>query len=194
MKKCIICNQRKGNRFCSALEDNICSLCCGSKRQKEINCFMGCEYLKKGKDYQLTRQISKQISSTFRTESDDVFKNDEVVQFVMPLERFFLENFYYDKSVNDENIYNALVKIYSYQTKNIDSLKADNRCEELIFKTFNELSNAFPDMSEELKSKSILRILRSIKTTSGGVFGNRNYLETVYSLFNEDGKWSHLFR
>ena len=77
MKKCIICNQRKGNRFCPALEDNICSLCCGTERQKEITCSPGCEYLKRGKDYQLARQISKQISSSFQTEADDIFKNKE---------------------------------------------------------------------------------------------------------------------
>lgn len=194
MKKCIICNRRKGDRFCPALEDNICSLCCGTKRQKEITCSPGCEYLKRGKDYQLAQQISKQISSSFQTESDDIFRNEEVVQFVMPLERSFLENFYDDKSVNDNDIYDALVKIYSYQTKNIDLLKANNKCEELIFEVFNELNKALPNISEDLKTKSILRILRSIKTSSGGILGSRNYLEMIYSQFTQAGKWGHLFK
>ena len=194
MKKCIICNQRKGNRFCPVFKNDICSICCGTKRQKEITCFSGCEYLKRGKDYQFIRQISKQISSIFRTESDDIFENEAAIPFVMSLEKFFLKNFYNDKSVNDNDIYNALTKIYSYQTKNIDSLKANNNCEKLIFGVFDELNKRFFNISEKLKSKSILRIIKSIKASSGGILGNRNYLETIYSQFRENGKWSHLFK
>ncbi len=194
MKKCIICNQRKGNRFCPVFKNDICSLCCGTKRQKEITCPSQCRYLIRGKDYQFTRQISKQISSSFKTESDDIFKNEAIIPFFMSLEKFFLKNFYYDKSVNDNDIHDALVKIYSYQTKNVDSLKANNNCEELIFKSFDELNKRFSNISEDLKSKSILRILKSIKSSSGGILGNRNYLETIYSQFREDGKWSHLFK
>ncbi|EKE20752.1 MAG: hypothetical protein ACD_7C00492G0004 [uncultured bacterium] len=45
----------------------------------------------------------------------------------------------------------------------------------------------------ETKTKSILRILKSIKTSSGGILGNRNYLEMIYSQTNKDGKWNWMF-
>lgn len=193
MGKCFICRQRKGNRFCPALENNICSLCCGTKRQKEIVCFQACEYLKTGTAYQLAREITKEVSSNFRTEADDVFKNHEVAAFVMPIERFFLENFYNEKGVNDNDIYDALARIYAYQTRKVDSLKASNRCEELIVEAFYEVNKAFPNLSEDLKAKSILRIMKSIRACSGGILGNRNYLEMLYSQFRGGGKWGHLF-
>ena len=191
--KCVVCSQKKADRFCAGLQVNICSLCCGSKRERYILCFQGCEYLKKGKKYQFGRQISKDINSTFKTPSEDILNDDEAIQFIHPLESFFLNHFYQDKSINDNHIYKALVKIYSYQTKNANSLKADNKCEEMIFGAFNELMKITSDISDDLKTKSILRLLKSIKTVSGGVLGNRNYLDLVYSQFNKDGKWRYMF-
>ena len=90
MTKCKSCDERKGNRFCPGLKGSICSICCGTKREKEILCFEACEYLKKGKDYQLNREIVKKISSDLQEETADVFETDEVAAFVMPIERFFI--------------------------------------------------------------------------------------------------------
>lgn len=194
MKKCIICNKDKGKRFCAAINSNICPLCCGSQRQKEITCFPECEYLKKGKEYQFARRISQEINSSFKTEADDIFKNNnEAVEFAFPLEKFFVKKFYYDSGIYDSDIYNALVKIYLYQTKSTESLLASNKCEELIFGKFNEVNKKFANISEDTKTKTILRILKSIKTSSGGALGNKNYLEMIYSQFNKDGQWSYLF-
>ena len=193
MNKCIIC-KKKGNRFCAALNETICSLCCGTIRQKEIECFDACEYLKKGKDYQMKRHVSKQISEKFQKESDDVFKNEAVLDFVVPLEQSFVEHFYNDKSVDDGDIYNSLVKVYSYQKGNTELLNADNRCEAVIFTVFNRLNEEISDISQDLKSESILRIMKSIKTASGGIFGNRNYLEFIYSMFTKNGRWSSMFK
>ncbi|MBI3270066.1 MAG: hypothetical protein HYZ53_13655 [Planctomycetes bacterium] len=45
MAKCAYCSSRKGNRACPALLGRICSLCCGSHRQREIACPSDCTYL-----------------------------------------------------------------------------------------------------------------------------------------------------
>ena len=193
MGKCIICNNRKAKRFCPALNGNICSLCWGTKRKKEVTCPSSREYLKTGEEYQVARQISKEMSPTFQTEDDEILGNEEVIGFVMPLEKFFLEKFYYDKNADDNNIYDALVKIYFYLTKAVDSLKPDNRCEELIFEAVYAIDKSLVNMPKDLKAKSILRLLKSIKSSSGGVLGARNYSEMVYSQFREDGRWNNLF-
>ncbi|MCJ7641336.1 MAG: hypothetical protein MUO29_05490 [Desulfobacterales bacterium] len=61
MAKCLTCGERKGNRLCPAVSGNICSSCCGTKGQKEIECLPSCDYLKKETDYQLCRRDVHEI-------------------------------------------------------------------------------------------------------------------------------------
>ncbi len=42
---CRLCGQRKARRACPALHEDICSVCCGTKRETEIRCPSGCQYL-----------------------------------------------------------------------------------------------------------------------------------------------------
>ena len=194
MAKCATCGERKGNRFCPGLNASICSLCCGTKREKEILCDGAGEYLKKGKDYQLGREIEKKIISDLQAETSDVFEMDEVAAFVMPLERFFVDQFYHDKEARDNHIYEALTKIYAFQKGILPGLEGENKFEEFIFKKFNELTKRFSNLSGELKARAILRIIKSVRSSSRGILGNRNYLEMIYSQHTGKGKWAHLFQ
>ena len=193
MAKCARCGERKGNRFCPGLNASICSLCCGTKREKEIRCLESCLYLKSGKDYQLGREIDKRISSDLRGETTDVFEADEVNEFVMALERFFIDEFYRDREVNDLRINEALTKIYAFQKGILPALEGENRAEELILLKFREVNRKFSNLSEDLKARAILRIIKSIRSSSGDALGNRNYLEMIYSQHTGKGKWAGLF-
>lgn len=42
---CTVCGRRAARRACPALRSNICSVCCGTKRQAEISCPPDCQYL-----------------------------------------------------------------------------------------------------------------------------------------------------
>ena len=42
---CKLCGQRKARRACPALREDICPVCCGTKRETEIRCPSGCQYL-----------------------------------------------------------------------------------------------------------------------------------------------------
>lgn len=42
---CPLCRQRKARRECPALQQKICTICCGSKRLTEIACLPDCVYL-----------------------------------------------------------------------------------------------------------------------------------------------------
>ena len=44
MKKCVICNIRKGKRFCVKEDDFVCSKCCGLIRDPQL-CPNDCQYL-----------------------------------------------------------------------------------------------------------------------------------------------------
>jgi hypothetical protein len=194
MAKCVSCGERKGNRLCPGLNASICSLCCGTKREREILCNGACEYLKKGKDYQLGREIEKKIISDLQAETSDVFEMDEVAAFVMALERFFVDQFYDDKEASDNHIYEALTKIYAFQKGIIPALEGENESEKSIFKKSNELTKRFSNLSGELKARAILRIIKSVRSSSSAILGNRNYLEMIYSQHTGKGKWSALFQ
>ncbi|HEX2455584.1 MAG TPA: hypothetical protein VHI99_17935 [Vicinamibacterales bacterium] len=43
--RCPLCEERKARRECPALEQTICSVCCGTKRLVEIRCPPTCPYL-----------------------------------------------------------------------------------------------------------------------------------------------------
>ena len=194
MAKCATCGERKGNRFCRGLNASICSLCCGSKREKEILCIEACEYLERGKDYQLGREIEKKISSDLQAETTDVFGMDEVAAFVMALERFFVVQFYDDKEVHDNHICQALTRIYAFRKGILSGLEGENKTEELIFEKSNEVNKRFSNLSDGLKARAILRIIKSVRSASSDVLGNRNYLEMIYSQHTGKGKWAGLFQ
>lgn len=42
---CPLCHDRRGRRACPALGQPICSICCGTKRQVEVQCPRDCVYL-----------------------------------------------------------------------------------------------------------------------------------------------------
>jgi len=194
MAKCKSCNERKGDRLCPGLNASICSLCCGTKREKEILCDGACEYLKKGKNYQLGREIEQKITSDLQAETSDVFEMDEVAAFVMALEKFLVDQFYDDEEANDDHIYEALTKIYAFQKGILPGLEGENKSEESIFKKFNEVIKRFSNLSEELKSRAILRMIKSVRSSSSSILGNRNYLEMIYSQHTGKGKWADLFQ
>ena len=54
-KLCIVCNRRRGKRWCPALNGYVCSYCCGSKRGEQIRCPSNCPYWVRGEGYKATK-------------------------------------------------------------------------------------------------------------------------------------------
>jgi hypothetical protein len=73
-------------------------------------------------------------------------------------------------------------------------LEGESKSEELIFKKFDEINKRFSNLSDGLKARAILRIIKSIRSSSSGVLGNRNYIEMIYSQHTGKGKWADLFQ
>lgn len=59
--KCILCNQRKGKRYCPAKGAMICAQCCGEKRILEIDCPESCEYLQIGRSHEAALENSRHL-------------------------------------------------------------------------------------------------------------------------------------
>ena len=58
MPKCPLCSQRSAKRFCPAKAQKICSICCGTKREIEIDCPGDCVHLRTGRSFESARRRS----------------------------------------------------------------------------------------------------------------------------------------
>jgi hypothetical protein len=57
MAKCPLCSERAGKRYCPAKGVQICAVCCGTKREVEIDCPASCGYLKASRDYEAEKRV-----------------------------------------------------------------------------------------------------------------------------------------
>src|SRR6266481_4069353 len=57
MANCPLCSSRAGKRYCPAIAEQICAVCCGTKREIEIDCPSSCSYLKASRSYELEKPI-----------------------------------------------------------------------------------------------------------------------------------------
>src|SRR6266487_4501371 len=48
---CPLCRQRRARRACPALGEQICAVCCGTKRLVEIHCPSDCAYLASAREH-----------------------------------------------------------------------------------------------------------------------------------------------
>jgi hypothetical protein len=46
---CLVCNKRKGKRFCPAKAGKICTTCCATEREETIDCPFDCPYLQESR-------------------------------------------------------------------------------------------------------------------------------------------------
>jgi hypothetical protein len=68
MSRCPLCSTRSAKRYCPAKQTSICAVCCGTKREVEIDCPASCAYLKAGRSYEAEKHVSDpQVVSRART-------------------------------------------------------------------------------------------------------------------------------
>lgn len=63
--RCPLCGKRTAGRNCPARATKICSVCCGTKREVEIDCPADCEYLAQGRAWEAGRQEPPARANTF---------------------------------------------------------------------------------------------------------------------------------
>ena len=57
MVTCPLCSERAGKRYCPAKDAQICAVCCGTKREVEIDCPGSCPYLKASRSYEAEKRV-----------------------------------------------------------------------------------------------------------------------------------------
>lgn len=182
MTKCTQCNQAKAKRNCPTLSVMICPKCCGSKRGREIECVDFCEYfisLDVFEKQQALKNVNSLVSSHFNNINEDVFRDPDFMPFALELESYFVELFHNDDTITDDDIYEIVAIIYAYQSQMIKDYGEMNDLGTAICKKYEEVDKQITYIKKEEKLLIVLRILKSIRSISGGEYGNRNYLRVV---------------
>lgn len=73
---CAICHLRKEQRFCPALHDRICAVCCGTEREVSLDCPSDCVYLRQARRHEKPRSLDD-------VERELLFPNVEVKQALL---------------------------------------------------------------------------------------------------------------
>ena len=81
MASCSHCRQRKAKRRCPALGSDLCPLCCGRLREKELHCPPGCPFLTQHRPYQENKIIQKK-----RTFSEDMLQDERLNWLALNIE------------------------------------------------------------------------------------------------------------
>jgi hypothetical protein len=71
---------RSGKRYCPAKDTQICAVCCGTKREIEIDCPSSCSYLKASRSYEAEKPIvDPELVAKIRKYDDTFIKRFQYV-------------------------------------------------------------------------------------------------------------------
>ena len=186
MAKCTLCNKKiKFSRNCPALNEVICSACCGSKKESEIQCLNNCSYLVEGKIKENQKEVMQLVKESFNNKFEDIFQNGNMLRLVAPFEQFIFGKYYNDRDFTDEFISNCYIKIY-YSLDEKESIYTFNEMEKDISDEFIRIAEE-TKMPIESQKLILIRMIKSVDSVTGGVFGNRMYLELLRNNFTGTG-------
>lgn len=202
MAKCVSCKKRKGKRYCPSLGANLCSLCCGQLREKEIHCPKNCSYLTTHKPYQESRIIEKTQASFKRPAppEEDILKDEKMAWLAFHVEAPL--NAYGEKNVSftDKDALLALEfarekiekdKSFVFMPEKMIGLKND--IGEAIYQSIENcryekkiiLPGDVLGYKKEEKIKCLERVMLSVNAMSGGNLEGRNYIEQLIQRFSK---------
>jgi len=85
-RRCLHCDERRGNRRCPALGGSICSRCCGENRLVAIACPPSCIYLAQHEAFQQRKQ-SVHFAETWRRVNADLRGREEALRLQVFIEQ-----------------------------------------------------------------------------------------------------------
>jgi hypothetical protein len=106
---CPICEKRPPKRFCPALGEKICAICCGREREVTIDCLSDCPYLIAGRRYEAEHR--KPLQAEEFPYRDIEFPSDFIYDrwpAVTNIASFILGFQFQNKELNDSSAYDAL--------------------------------------------------------------------------------------
>src|SRR5688572_19496701 len=107
MAKCPLCSERAGKRYCPAKGESICAVCCGTKREVEIDCPTSCGYLKASRGYEAEKRIPDAELAVKVEKYDDNF-----VYRYSPVLDIISQSIVEERSVSPWLVDNDVIEVY----------------------------------------------------------------------------------
>ena len=116
---CAICHARKEKRFCPALHDRICPVCCGREREVSLDCPSECPYMQQARQHEKPRPFEE-------------LSQEELLRGVEVSQQFYYEHepliagllfaaarvAHTDRAVRDRDVIHGLTTVAkSYETR-----------------------------------------------------------------------------
>lgn len=202
MAKCSKCKQRKGKRYCVALDDHLCSLCCGLLREKEIHCPPGCSFLETHSSYQEDRIIEKKQASQPKKISpeEDILRDERMAWLAFHIEAPLMEYAQRKKSFTDRE---ALLSL-EYAREKIEKDKGLVFIPDQESKPKNEIGEALSQSvdrcryekkiiipgdqdiyTKDEKIRCLERVMLSVQFVSQGNLEGRTFLKQLIQRFSK---------
>ncbi len=201
MAKCARCQKRKAKRHCPALGLDICSLCCGLLREKEIHCPPNCVYLKQHKPYQEKRILARKETSFSAKElaEDDIFKDERMTWLAFHIEAPLAQFAAKSPEFNDKDALLAL----EYAKKKVEKGPSalilpeekpgpKNEAGEAVYQSLEDcryekkiiIPGETDTYQKDEKIKCLERIIYSVRLWAKGDYEQRRYLEQLFKQFD----------
>lgn len=173
--KCIVCNKRKGKRYCPAKRSDICPICCGEKRGIEIDCPLDCQYFVEGQKNYSKRVAKERVKkegakayvkkAELYSKSPELFSNIEIA--ISKLYRL-------NKELTNKDFINGLEQV----SKTLDT---ENKGVIYEYVGENEYSNEV--------SKTILNLVNDFMASPQAKKVNLNFAISVIDEFVAEAKF-----
>lgn len=201
MAKCVKCKKRKGKRFCIALGESICSLCCGLLREKEIHCPSHCAFLVQHKPYQEKRILGKkQKKPTAKDLAEDDILRDERMAWLAFQAEISIKALSDSKgTIKDKDVLLALEYVKQKLEKETGTLillderpgslnelgeAVHRRIEDCRYEKKVILPGEQAAYSREEKIKCLDRLILAVRYWTQGDFDGRIYLDKLEERFS----------
>ncbi|UCC38505.1 MAG: hypothetical protein JSV96_11785 [Candidatus Aminicenantes bacterium] len=209
MAKCSKCNKRKAKRYCIAIGEHLCSLCCGLLREKEIHCPPNCTFLEKHRPYQEKRIIEKKrpVISRRISHEEEILSDERMAWLAFHIEAPLKEYSETKESFRDKEAILAL----EYAKEKIEKGKGfliipngksgpKDEVGEAIYQNVEKcryekkiiLPGEAGAYKKEDKIQCLERIILSVKLLAKDNLGGRNYIKKLHERFSKIDELSRM--
>jgi hypothetical protein len=200
MAKCSKCKSRKAKRHCPALRSDLCPLCCGVVRDKDVHCPPSCPFLTRHKPYQEKRIVEKKQPPPSKSglPQDDLLRNERMAWLALHLEAPLMEYGQKVPSFTDADAVVALEYAKDKLEKGRSLIfvpgethKPKNEIGEAVYTSMENcryeqaviLAAGTDGYKTEEKVKCLDRVIFAVKTMARTNTQGRNYIEHLAEQF-----------
>lgn len=195
---CPLCGSRKAKRYCSGKAVQICTVCCATKREIEIDCPTSCSYLREGYHYHQEKALVLNDPQTAPPEK--IFDRRFLIHnepFLMTLWQIIWESCKSIPSVHDADVLGALMALErTYQTLDKGlyyESRPEDGTQQILYAELKETIDRRlqqPDvLQEHLKVSTVLECLQFqqqfLRMKTSGRALSRGFLMQLESIFGE---------